>query len=261
MGVWVCPVALSTDLSRSRRRSSCEWPMRYGVMWHHDIEARPNGSLVNGFLRWHQGGIKNSLENDNPLTLFNYHDCNFCNRWNHCKYCSRPILTRDPFGHAWDVMRYVWDMWVSCDVPQIQHLETDHIISPTYKINMSLWCIICVYVRTYGYDACMYVCKSMTSYNGDANGLKNPEAQQQQVDMKLGLWACEYTKCVSNVYAACLCHHTYICRGVHQYARYVNVITASGYASGMVRVCIGYESGMNQVCIGVCIKWSPFLSN
>ena len=27
--------------------------------------------------------------------------------------------------------------------------------------------------------------------------------------------------------------------GVHQYARYINVITASGYASGMHRVSIG----------------------
>ena len=27
-----------------------------------EIEARPNGSLVNGFLRWHQCGINDSLE-------------------------------------------------------------------------------------------------------------------------------------------------------------------------------------------------------
>ena len=35
-----------------------------------------------------------------------------------------------------------------------------------------------------------------------------------------------------------------------QYARYTNVINASGYASGyasdMNRVCIGYESGMHR---------------
>ena len=38
--------------------------------------------------------------------------------------------------------------------------------------------------------------------------------------------------------------------GVRQYSRYLNVIAAtgnaSGYASGMNRVCIGYESGMHR---------------
>ena len=40
--------------------------------------------------------------------------------------------------------------------------------------------------------------------------------------------------------------------GVRQYARYVDAITASGYASGYApgmnqnRVCIGYESGMHR---------------
>ena len=52
------------------------------------IEARPNGSLVNGLLRWHRCGISKSLENDHPHTLFNHHDCNICN---HCNCCSSPI--------------------------------------------------------------------------------------------------------------------------------------------------------------------------
>ena len=35
--------------------------------------------------------------------------------------------------------------------------------------------------------------------------------------------------------------------GVRQYARYVNVITTSGSASGLHRACIGYASGTDQV--------------
>ena len=34
--------------------------------------------------------------------------------------------------------------------------------------------------------------------------------------------------------------------GVCQHACYVNVISASGYASGTKRVCIGYKSGVHR---------------
>ena len=34
--------------------------------------------------------------------------------------------------------------------------------------------------------------------------------------------------------------------GIRQYVRYVNVITASGYASGMNRICIGYDSSSHH---------------
>ena len=34
--------------------------------------------------------------------------------------------------------------------------------------------------------------------------------------------------------------------GARRYARFANVIAASGYASGMNRVCVGYDSGMHR---------------
>ena len=46
--------------------------------------------------------------------------------------------------------------------------------------------------------------------------------------------------------------------GVCQYARYINVITASGYESGTHRVYIGYASGYAS---GIHIKLLTFLSN
>ena len=42
--------------------------------------------------------------------------------------------------------------------------------------------------------------------------------------------------------------------GERQYARYVNMITASGYALGMNRVCIGYESSMLSHFVTCCFK-------
>ena len=41
------------------------------------LESRQNGSLVNGFLRWHPFGINNSLGNDHPDTCFNYRSRSF----------------------------------------------------------------------------------------------------------------------------------------------------------------------------------------
>ena len=52
---------------------------------------RPNRSLANGFLRWHQCGITNSLENDHPNTLFSYRYRNLFNHCNYCNDCSSPI--------------------------------------------------------------------------------------------------------------------------------------------------------------------------
>ena len=48
-------------------------------------------------------------------------------------------------------------------------------------------------------------------------------------------------------HASCILHHM----GVRQYAHYLNVITASGCASGVNRVCIGHESGVSWVRIAV----------
>ena len=60
-------------------------------------EARPDGSLVNGFLRWHPCGVHNSHERDHAHNLFDVHYCMVYNRCafptGTCEQCHGYALT------------------------------------------------------------------------------------------------------------------------------------------------------------------------